>query len=79
MDAAHFVLAPFLSWLWSFVRIFIKAPADRQRLNLIIEVDAITRQLHFLSNSTCINADTMLTFLLHLREQYLNTLPLYLV
>ena len=26
-DAAHFVLSPFLGFLWSFVRIFIKAPA----------------------------------------------------
>jgi len=76
VDAAHFALATFLGWLWSFTRIFIKAPAGRQRLNVMVAVDEITRQLHFLSNATCINTDTMLTFLLQLREQYLNTLPL---
>lgn len=79
VDAAHFVLAPFLGWLWSFARVFIKAPAGRQRLNVIGAVDAITKQLHFLSNTTRVNTDTMLAFLIHLREHYLTTLPLYLV
>jgi len=31
VDAAHFVLAPFLGFLWSFTRLFIQAPAGRQR------------------------------------------------
>jgi transposase len=79
MDAAHFVLAPFLGWLWSFARVFIKAPAGRQRLNVIGAVDAITKQLHFLGNTTRVNTDTMLTFLVHVREHYLTALPLYLV
>jgi transposase len=79
VDAAHFVLSPFLGWLWSFARVFIKAPAGRQRLNVIGAVDAITKQLHFLSNTTRVNTDTMLAFLVHLRAHYLTTLPLYLV
>lgn len=29
VDAAHFVLAPFLGFLWSFTRLFIQAPAGR--------------------------------------------------
>ncbi len=33
VDAAHFVLAPFLGFLWSVVRIFIPAPSGRQRFN----------------------------------------------
>lgn len=79
VDAAHFVLAPFLGWLWSFTRVFIKAPAGRQRLNVVGAVDAITKQLHLLSNNTRINSDTMLTFLEYLRQQYARTMPLYLV
>ncbi len=79
VDAAHFVLDPLLGWLWSFTRIFIKAPAGRQRLNVIGAVDAITKQLHFLSNTTCVNTHTMLTFLVYVRQAYLTTLPLYLV
>ena len=33
VDAAHFVLAPFLGFLWCFTRVFIHAPAGRQRFN----------------------------------------------
>ena len=35
VNATHFVLAPFLGFLWTFVRVFIKAPADRQRFNVL--------------------------------------------
>ena len=33
VDAAHFVLAPFLGVVWSLTRLFIKAPAGRKRFN----------------------------------------------
>jgi hypothetical protein len=42
MDAAHFVLAPFLGFLWSFVRLFIQAPSGRQRFNVLGALNAIT-------------------------------------
>lgn len=35
LDAAHFVLGVFLTVLWSVKRIFLAAPAGRQRLNVI--------------------------------------------
>jgi hypothetical protein len=38
VEAAHFVLAPFLGFLWSFVRVFIQAPAGRQRFNVLVTV-----------------------------------------
>ena len=38
VDAAHFVLAPFLGFLWCFTRVFIKAPAGRQRFNVLAAV-----------------------------------------
>jgi len=34
-DAAHFVLAPFLGFLWSFTRLFIRAPLVRKRFNVL--------------------------------------------
>ena len=34
MEAAHVVLAPFLGMLWCFARVFIRAPAGRQRFNV---------------------------------------------
>ena len=45
VDAAHFVLAPFLGFLWSLTRIFLRAPAGRQRFNVLGALDAITHQL----------------------------------
>lgn len=35
LDAAHFVLSPFLGFLWSAVRLFLPAPSGRQRFNVL--------------------------------------------
>ena len=45
MDAAHFVLAPFLGFLWSLTRLFIQAPAGRQRFNVLGALNAVTHEL----------------------------------
>jgi hypothetical protein len=55
VDAAHFVLAPFLGYLWSFTRLFIKAPAGRKRFNVIGALDAITHELLTITNDAYIN------------------------
>lgn len=59
VDAAHFVLAPYLGWLWSFARIFIAAPAGRQRFNVLGALNATTHQLVTTMNGRAINADSM--------------------
>ena len=46
VDAAHFVLAPFLVFLWSVTRLFIRAPAGRQRFNVLGALNAITHELN---------------------------------
>jgi transposase len=56
VDAAHFVLQPFLGYLWSKVRVFIKAPAGRQRLNVLGALDALSHQLITVTNETYITA-----------------------
>jgi transposase len=56
VDAAHFVLAPFLGYLWSFVRVFVKAPCGRQRFNVLGALDAVTHQLLTVTNDSYINA-----------------------
>ena len=56
VDAAHFVLAPFLGFLWSFTRIFIKAPAGRKRFNVLGALNAITHELIMVQNDSYINA-----------------------
>ncbi len=56
VDASHFVLAPFLGWLWSCCRLFIQAPAGRKRFNVLGALDAITHQLITVTNDSYINA-----------------------
>jgi len=59
VDAAHFVLAPFLGYLWTRVRRFIRAPAGRQRFNVLGAIDAITHRLVTVSNDSYINAQSV--------------------
>ncbi len=56
MDAAHFVLSPFLGFLWSAVRIFIQAPSGRQRFNVLGVLNAITHALFTVTNQTYITS-----------------------
>ena len=56
VDAAHFVLGPVLGYVWSVVRIMIKAPAGRQRFNVLGALDAITHQVTLVCNDTYITA-----------------------
>ena len=59
VDAAHFVLAPFLGMLWCFARVFIAAPAGRQRFNVLGALNAITHELVTVTNDTYINAESV--------------------
>jgi transposase len=54
MDAAHFVLAPFLGFLWSVARLFIQAPSGRQRFNVLGALNAITHELIAVTNNSYI-------------------------
>jgi transposase len=57
LDAAHFVLAPFLGFLWSTVRLFIRAPAGRQRFNVLGALNALTHELITVTNEAYITAE----------------------
>jgi transposase len=59
VDAAHFVLAPFLGFLWSLTRVFLKAPAGRQRFNVLGALNAITHELVTVTNDTYITAESL--------------------
>ena len=78
VDAAHFVLAPFLGYLWSFTRLLIRAPAGRKRFNVLGALNALTHELHLIANDTYINSQSVCELL---REIYrLNLeLPITLV
>jgi len=59
MDAAHFVFAPFLGYLWCFTRLFIKAPAGRKRFNVLGALDAISHEMITVTNTGYINAESV--------------------
>lgn len=61
------MLAPFLGYLWSFCRIFIQAPAGRQRFNVLAALDAISHQLVTVTNDTYINAHSVCQLMQKLR------------
>lgn len=78
VDAAHFVLAPFLGYLWSLARVLIKAPAGRKRFNVLGAIDAITHDLFTVTNTTYINAESFCQLLNDLRNHYVD-IPITLV
>jgi len=78
MDAAHFILQPFICALWCVTRLFIKAAAGRNRINILGVVNAITKEVSTFSNITYISAETIVSFLKQLKEHYGN-LPLKIV
>jgi transposase len=78
VDAAHFVLAPFLGFLWSFSRLFIQAPAGRSRFNVLGALDAITHELITVTNDTYINAQSVCDLLWILNRKYPN-IPITLI
>jgi transposase len=78
MDAAHVVFAPFLGRVWCFTRLFVKAPAGRQRLNVLAAVDAITHELFTVENLSYITAQTVCELLCLLAGAY-QSLPITII
>ena len=74
VDAAHFVLAPFLGFLWSVTRIFLRAPAGRQRVHVLGALNAITHELVTVTNNTYITATEVCTLLRQLAALNLGVL-----
>ena len=70
VDASHFVLAAFLGYLWSFVRVFIKSPSGRQRYNVLGAFNAITHELVTITNDAYINAATVIELMEKLLSIY---------
>jgi transposase len=72
VDAAHFVLAPFLGFLWSVVRVFIQAPSGRQRFNVLGALNAITHELITITNDAYINAESVCALLEKIANLYVS-------
>jgi hypothetical protein len=56
VDAAHFVLGAFMSVVWCLARVWIRAPSGRQRFNVLGALDAVTKEVVTVVNSTYINS-----------------------
>jgi transposase len=78
VDAAHFVLQPFLGFLWCFARVFIQAPSGRQRFNVLAALHAISHQIITVTNDSYINANSV-AILLHELADTFSDLPITLV
>jgi transposase len=78
VDAAHFVLAPFLGFLWCFTRVFIKSPSGRKRFNVLGALNAITHELITFANDSYINAYSFCDLLWDISRRYTN-IPITLV
>jgi len=72
VDAAHFVLAPFLGFLWSVVRVFIQAPSGRQRFNVLGALNAITHELITVTNDAYITAESVCALLEKIANLYID-------
>jgi phosphopantetheine adenylyltransferase len=59
MDAAHVGLAPFLGIVWGFQWLFIKAPSGRQRLNVLLALNASSHALFTVENRPYITSETV--------------------
>ena len=59
VDASHCVFGTFLCCLWSFTRLFVRAASGRQRFNVLGAINAVTRELVTVCNTTVVNKETM--------------------
>lgn len=78
VDAAHFVMRPFLGFLWCFVRHFIQAPSGRHRFNILGALHATTRQVVTFTNDSYINAYAVARLMCQIAVEFAD-LPITLV
>ena len=78
MDAAHFVLLPFLGYLYSLTVRFMKTASGRQRFSVLGALHAITKELVTITEHAYINAASVCALLEKLRTQF-QDLPLVLI
>lgn len=77
VDAAHFVLGAFLSYLWSFVRVFVRTPCGRQRFNVLGALNAMTKKIITVTNDSYITSIQVCELLRKIAAS--TTLPITLV
>lgn len=73
VDAAHFVWQGFVGFLWCFAKIWVRSPSGRQRFNVLGALNAVTKETLTITNTTYINAWSVIELLFKLRQRYLLT------
>lgn len=56
--------------LWCFTRLFVKTPAGRQRLNVLAALNAVTREIVSVSNTSYVTASTVCSLLCDLAAKH---------
>lgn len=78
VDAAHFVLSPFLGYLYSLTVRFIKASSGRQRFSVLGALNAITKEIVTITEHAYINAASVCALLEKLHDQF-QDLPIFVI
>jgi transposase len=63
VDAAHFVYAAFLGWLWCLARRCFRAASGRKRYNVLGALHAVSHRLVRVANHSYINAESVCALL----------------
>jgi len=69
LDAAHFVHGAFLGHLWSSERLYVPTPSGRNRFNVLGALNAITKDVVSVENTTYINSQSVCELLLKLKQR----------
>ena len=69
MDAAHFVMQPFLGYLYSLAVRFIKVSSGRQRFSVLDALNAVTKEVVTITDHGYINALSVCALLQKLHDQ----------
>src|SRR5262249_12899507 len=73
VDAAHFVWAPFLGYLWCLTRLFVRSGTGRKRYNVLGALNAVTHEVVRVCNQGYVTADTVCALLRSLAASGLRT------
>lgn len=78
VDAAHFVMLPFLGYLYSLTVRFIKAASGRQRFSVLGALNAVTKEVVMITDHGYINAVSVCALLQKLHDQF-RQLPIVVI
>jgi transposase len=70
MDAAHFVLLPFLGYLYSLATRFIKSLSGRKRFSVLGAINAVSKQLIMMTEATYVDSMTVCALLKEIAIRY---------